>query len=69
MTMTMQTSPTTAPNTSPQTAPAAAGPARPRFLSEADCKDIGQRLARYRKGTGVSMAMATIISHWRGNVR
>lgn len=40
---------------------------RPRFLSEADCHDIAQRLARAAQGGGYTTA--TIVSTWRGNVR
>ena len=44
-------------------------PARPRFLSAADCKAVGQLLAQQATGRGVSLAMATIVSRWTGNVR
>ena len=40
---------------------------RPRFLSEADCRDIAQRLARYAKGGGETAVH--IVSRWTGNVR
>ena len=40
---------------------------RPRFLSEAECHDIAQRLARLAQGGGYTTA--TIVSTWRGNVR
>ena len=40
---------------------------RPRFLSEADCRDIAQRLARFAKGGGSTTV--TLWSTWRGNVR
>ena len=40
---------------------------RPRFLSEADCHDIANRLARYAKGGGETDVH--IVSRWRGNVR
>ena len=40
---------------------------RPRFLSEADCHDIADRLARLAQGGGYSAV--TIASVWRGNVR
>ena len=54
--------------TSPPAAGAAPAPTtRPRFLSEADCRAIGERLARYAAGGG--MTMATIVSRWTGNVR
>ena len=42
-------------------------PARPRFLSEADCHDIAQRLARYAVGGGTTDVF--IVSRWTGNVR
>lgn len=41
-------------------------PARPRFLSEADCQDIIQRLVRYAKGGGETTV--AIISRWTGHV-
>ena len=40
---------------------------RPHFLSEAECHDILQRLARFAKGGGTTGA--TIRSRWSGNVR
>ena len=40
---------------------------RPRFLSEADCHDIAQRLARFAKGGG-DIAV-TIRSRWTGTMR
>ena len=39
----------------------------PRFLSEAACHDIADRLARYAKGGGHTLV--SIVSSWRGNVR
>ena len=42
-------------------------PARPRFLSEADCHDIAQRLTRYASGGGSTTV--AIVSTWTGNVR
>ena len=45
----------------------ARAPQRPQFLSEADCHDIAQRLARFAKGGGYTTA--TIVSTWAGNVR
>jgi predicted Zn-dependent protease len=47
--------------------PAAAPGVRPRLLSEADCRDILQRLARAAVGGGYTAA--TIWSQWTGNVR
>ena len=41
--------------------------ARPRFLSEADCHDIAQRLARFATGGGETEVH--IVSRWTGNVR
>ena len=40
---------------------------RPRFLSEADCHDVAQRLARYAVGGGETTVH--LISQWCGNVR
>lgn len=40
---------------------------RPRFLSEADCRDIAQRLARFSAGGGETVVH--IVSQWAGNVR
>jgi predicted Zn-dependent protease len=40
---------------------------RPRFLSEADCHEILQRLARFAKGGGFTAVK--ISSTWTGNVR
>ena len=40
---------------------------RPRFLSEADCHDIAQRLARFARGGGETDVH--IVSRWTGNVR
>ena len=40
---------------------------RPRFLSEADCHDIAQRLARFARGGGDTAV--TIMSRWSGTVR
>ena len=42
-------------------------PERPRFLSDADCRDIIHRLARYAKGGGETTV--AIISRWTGHVR
>ena len=39
----------------------------PRFLSEADCHDIAQRLQRFAHGGGESAVR--IVSSWTGNVR
>jgi len=47
--------------------PAPSSPERSRFLSEADCHDIVQRLARFAKGGGYTAV--TIQSSWTGNVR
>ena len=57
--------PPTAP--APSVAAVPAPPERPRFLTEADCHDIANRLARYSKGGGYTQA--TIVSRWIGNVR
>ena len=40
---------------------------RPRFLSEADCHDIAQRLARFAQGGGETAVH--IVSRWTGNAR
>lgn len=40
---------------------------RPRFLSEADCHDIAERLARFSTGGGYTAV--SIVSTWVGNVR
>lgn len=40
---------------------------RPRFLSETDCHDIAQRLARFAKGGGDTNV--NIVSLWLGNTR
>ena len=40
---------------------------RPRFLSEADCHDIAQRVAQAARGGGYTVVQ--IQSTWRGNVR
>lgn len=40
---------------------------RPRFLSEADCHDILNRL--HRLATGGGFTAVTILSYWSGNVR
>jgi len=40
---------------------------QPRFLSQADCQDIAQRLARVAQGGGYTVT--TIYSTWTGNVR
>jgi predicted Zn-dependent protease len=40
---------------------------RPRFLSEADCRDIVDRLKRFATGGGYTSV--TITSVWQGNVR
>ena len=40
---------------------------RPRFLSEADCREVTQRLARFATGGGYTSAQ--ILSTWTGNVR
>ena len=42
-------------------------PDRPRFLSEADCRDIAERLARYAQGGGETGVH--IVSRWIGNAR
>ena len=42
-------------------------PEQPRFLSEADCHDIAQRLARFATGGGSTAVV--IRSDWTGNVR
>lgn len=47
--------------------PARPAGGRPRFLSEADCRDIAARLARYADGGGETTAV--ISSSWIGNVR
>ncbi|HXC24609.1 MAG TPA: metallopeptidase TldD-related protein [Gemmatimonadaceae bacterium] len=40
---------------------------RPRFLAEADCQDIAQRLVRYAQGGGETEVH--LVSRWTGNVR
>jgi predicted Zn-dependent protease len=40
---------------------------RPRFLSEADCRDLLRRLARVATGGGVTTVIVN--SHWRGGTR
>ena len=40
---------------------------RPRFLSNADCRDIATRLARYADGGGYTGTL--LLSSWIGNVR
>jgi len=42
-------------------------PVRPRFLSEAECHDIAQRLTRFARGPGDTNV--AIVSQWTGNVR
>lgn len=42
-------------------------PTRPRFLSEAECHEIANRLTRFAKGGGSTTT--TIVSTWTGNVR
>lgn len=42
-------------------------PPRARFLSEADCHDVADRLARFAKGGGYTTT--TVVSTWTGNVR
>ena len=44
-----------------------AAPAHQRFLSDADCRDIVRRIARYARGGGETAV--TIVSRWAGNVR
>jgi predicted Zn-dependent protease len=54
----------------PRTAPDMTAPeaeARPRFLSEADCHDLVDRLTRYSTGGGYTCV--TIRSVWRGSIR
>ena len=53
--------------TGPLGAPSAPSSERPRFLSEADCHDIAQRLARVAQGGGYTVV--AIRSWWTGNVR
>lgn len=52
---------------SPARVTAAPAPSRPRFLSEAECHDIANRLAKFAKGGGYTVA--TIVSSWRGSTR
>lgn len=48
--------------------PSLASPgARPRFWSEADCRDIAARLARYASGGGHTEVQ--LVSRWQGSVR
>lgn len=42
-------------------------PSRARFLSEAECHDVADRLARFARGGGYTTT--TIVSTWTGNVR
>ena len=63
----MTTTPPIAAALDTTAATTAVAQARPKFLSEADCHDIGARLARYAAGGG--MTAATIVSQWTGNVR
>ena len=51
----------------PRENPRRAPDPRPRFLSEADCHEIANRLARLAQGGGSSAIV--IASVWRGNVR
>jgi predicted Zn-dependent protease len=51
----------------PLSSPSEVPPQRPRFLSEDDCHEIAERLARYAKG-GENITV-TIMSRWIGNVR
>lgn len=50
-----------------QSLPGSPAAIRPRILSEGDCQDIVQRLARVTQGGGYTVA--TIFSSWTGNVR
>ena len=59
--------PSTPWSTLPQGAERHQPGARPRFLSEADCHEIAQRLARFAVGGGETQVH--IVSRWTGNVR